>query len=184
MSSFAVRLVFSVALILCVPVAVLAQSTPSATPPEVVRGGYVVHQSMDVGVRISDTTGSMDMYDTLVNLHTGPRVLDQSLSLRSENHQGILFDNLLVHSIGWGADPNNYLRFSADKDRWYNFRASFRRDQDFFNYNLAVNPLNPSTSVPNVPVDSSPHSFDTRRRMSDFDLTLLPQSRLSFRLGY
>jgi len=186
MPTRALRVVFSLVLILCLPALVFAQSpAPSAaTPPEVVSGGYVVHQSIDFGVRISDTTGSMDMYDTLVNLHTGPRVLDQSLSLRSENHQGVLFDNLLVHSFGWGGDPNNYLRFSADKDKWYNFRASFRRDQDFFNYNLAVNPLNPASSVPNVPVDSSPHSFDTRRRMSDFDLTLLPQSRLSFRLGY
>jgi hypothetical protein len=106
------------------------------------------------------------------------------LSMRSENHQGILFDNLLVHSIGWGGDPNNYLRFSADKNKWYDFRASFRRDQDFFNYNLLANPLNPATSVPNVPVGSSPHSFETRRRMSDFDPTLLPQSSVSFRLGY
>ncbi len=186
MPTRALRLLFSLVLILCLPALVFAQSpAPSAaTPPEVVSGGYVVHQSIDFGVRISDTTGSMDMYDTLVNLHTGPRVLDQSLSLRSENHQGVLFDNLLVHSFGWGGDPNNYLRFSADKDKWYNFRASFRRDQDFFNYNLAVNPLNPASSVPNVPVDSSPHSFDTRRRMSDFDLTLLPQSRVTFRLGY
>lgn len=124
------------------------------------------------------------MYDTFVNLQTGPRVFDQMLSLRSENHQGILFDNLLIRSIGWGGDPNNYLRFSADKDKWYDFRASFRRDQDFFNYDLAANPLNPTTSVPNVPVSSSPHSFETRRRMSDFDLTLVPQSFLSFRLGY
>jgi hypothetical protein len=31
---------------------------------------------------------------------------------------------------------------------------------------------------------NSPHSFDTTRRMSDVDLTLLPQSRVSFRLGY
>jgi hypothetical protein len=149
-----------------------------------VSGGYVIHQSMELGVRVSDATGSAAMYETLVDLHSGPRVLDQMLSMRSENHQGVLFDNLLIHSMGWGGDPDNYLRLNADKDRWYDFRASFRRDQDFFDYNLLGNPLNPTTSSPNVPVDTSPHSFATKRRMSDLDLTLLPQSVLSFRLGY
>src|SRR6266436_2004104 len=160
-------------LTLSLPFHAMAQAGQDSTPPppEVVSGGYVIHQSMDLGVRVSDNTGSLAMYDTLVNLQTGPRVLDQMLTMRSENHQGILFDNLLVHSMGWGVDPNNYLRFSADKNKWYDFRASFRRDQDFFNYNLLANPLNPANSVPNVQVGSSPHSFETRRRMSDFDLT-------------
>jgi hypothetical protein len=188
MLSFFVRL--SITLIVLVSLVMPAEAqTPTASsnavsPPEVVSGGYVIHQSMDLGVRVSRTTGSDAMYDTLVDLHTGPRVLDQMLSMRSENHQGILFDNLLIHSMGWGGDPDNYLRFSADKDKWYDFRASFRRDQDSFDYNLSAHPLNPTTSVPNVPVGMSPHSFATRRRMSDFDLTLLPQSALSFRLGY
>jgi hypothetical protein len=180
-------LVLLLVLVCTFPSATVAQSTQqgsSRSTPEVVSGGYVIHQSIDLGVRISDTTGSLDMYSTLVDLHTGPRVLDQSLSMRSENHQGVLFDNLLMHSVGWGGDPDNFLRFRADKNKWYNFRASFRRDQNYFNYNLSANPLNPSNSVPNVPVGSSPHVFDTRRRMSDVDLTLLPQSRLSFRLGY
>jgi hypothetical protein len=181
-----VRLMLLAVLMLSFASSARAQTSAAGAPgtTEVVSGGYVIHQSMELGVRVSDTTGSAAMYDTLVDLHSGPRVLDQMLSMRSENHQGVLFDNLLVHSMGWGGDPDNYLRLSADKDRWYDFRASFRRDQDFFDYNLLGNPLNPTTSVPNVPVDASPHSFATRRRMSDLDLTLLPQSVLSFRLGY
>jgi hypothetical protein len=164
MLSHVIRLSLLLSLIVCLSSPATAQSGQDSIPkpsPEVISGGYVIHQSIDFGVRVSDTNGSGAMYDTLVNLHTGPRVL-----------------------IGWGGDPNNYLRFSADKNNWYDFRASFRRDQDFFNYNLLANPLNPTSSVPNVPVGSSPHSFETRRRMSDFDLTLLPQSLLSFRLGY
>jgi hypothetical protein len=70
------------------------------------------------------------------------------------------------------------------KNQWYDFRASFRRDQDFFDFNLLANPLNPTTSVPNVPLDSSAHGFETRRRMSDFDLTLLPRQKVTFRLGF
>jgi len=166
---------------------VLAQSggqSSSATSDEVVRGGYVIHQSTELGYRYNDVTGSQDMYDTLVNLPSGPRVLDQTLTMRSQNHQGLLFDNLSISSFGWGGDPNNALRARIDKNKWYDFNAVFRRDYDFFDYDLLANPLNPPTSSPSVPVLNSPHVFDTVRRMSDVDLTLLPQSRLSFRLGY
>ena len=124
------------------------------------------------------------MYDTLVNLQTGPRFLDQTLSMQSLDHQGMLFDNLYLNSSGWGGDPNNYLRLRADKNKWYNLQSSFRRDQNFSDYDLLANPLNPPTSTPSIPALNSPHQFDTTRRMSDVDLTLLPQSRLSFRLGY
>jgi len=147
-------------------------------------GGYIIHQSIEVGYRTSDITGSEQMYNTLVNLRSGPRLLDQSLSIQSQNHDSLLFDNLFVNSYGWGGDPNNGLRARVDKNRWYDFRANFRRDQTDFNYNLLANPLNPSTSSPNIPVTFSPHNFGTRRRMSDFDLTLLPQSAISFRIGY
>ncbi len=157
---------------------------PPAEPDGVTRGGYQIHSSVELGYRSNDVTGSGDMYDTLVNLQTGPRILDQTLSMQSVDHQGLLFDDLYLNSVGWGGDPNNYMRLRADKNKWYNLQSSFRRDQSFFDYDLLANPLNPPTSTPSIPVLNSPHSFDTTRRMSDVDLTLLPQSRVSFRLGY
>ncbi len=36
--------------------------------------GYSTHQSVDLGGRIAGITGSRAMYDTLVNLQSGPRV--------------------------------------------------------------------------------------------------------------
>jgi hypothetical protein len=146
--------------------------------------GYRIHQSLEVGYRGSDVTGSQQMYDSLVNLRSGVRVLDQSLSMQSVSHAGLLFDNLFIDSFGWGGEPNNALRARIDLNKWYDFRGSFRRDQTDFDYNLLANPLNPPTSSPNIPVLASPHSFATRRRMSDFDLTLLPQSKVDFRVGY
>ena len=156
---------------------------PPAEPDGITRGGYQIHSSVELGYRSNDVTGSEDMYDTLVNLRTGPRILDQTLTMQSVDHQGLLFDNLYLNSVGWGGDPNNYMRLRADKDKWYNLQGSFRRDQSFFDYDLLANPLNPSTSTPSIPILSSPHLFDTTRRMSDVDLTLLPQSVVSFRLG-
>jgi hypothetical protein len=146
--------------------------------------GYTVHQSVDLGYRYTSRDGSGAMYDTLVNLQSGPRLLDQTLSMQSQNQPGMPFDNLYMNSVGWGGDPNNFLRLRVDKNKWYNFQASFRRDQNFFDYDLLSNPLNPPTSSPNTPVLNSPSEFATTRRMSDVDLTLLPQSKVSFRLGY
>jgi len=104
--------------------------------------------------------------------------------MQSQTHESLLFDDLYVSSFGWGGDPNNVFRARVEKNKWYALRGSFRRDQNVFDQNLLANPLNPSTSAPTVFVTNSPHEFLTRRRMTDVDLTLLPQSRLSFRLGY
>jgi hypothetical protein len=172
-----------------VPTASPAPAAP-AEPDGITRGGYQIHQSIELGYRTTDVTGSGDMYDTLLNLQTGPRILDQTLTMQSVDHQGLLFDNLYLNSVGWGGDPNNYLRLRADKNKWYNLQSSFRRDQYFSDYDLLANPLNPPPppapggSTPSIPILDSPHLFDTTRRMSDVDLTLLPKSVVSFRLGY
>ncbi|MGA3103731.1 MAG: hypothetical protein ABSD53_04570 [Terriglobales bacterium] len=164
--------------------------TAPAEPDGVTSGGYQIHSSIELGYRSNYVTGSEDMYDTLVNLQTGPRILDQTLSMQALDHQGLLFDNLYLNSVGWGGDPNNYMRLRADKNKWYNLQSSFRRDQNFSDFDLLANPLNPPPppapggSSPSIPALNSPHLFDTTRRMSDVDLTLLPQSRVSFRLGY
>ena len=171
------------------PTFLMAQSSgstqnPSGEPDGVTSGGYLIHSSGELGYRSTDISGSGNMYDTLVNLQQGPRFLDETLSMQSLDHQGLLFDNLFVNSFGWGGDPNNALRLRADKNKWYNLQGSFRRDQSFSDFDLLANPLNPSTSTPSIQAQNSPHLFDTVRRMSDFDLTLLPQSRVSFRLGF
>jgi hypothetical protein len=171
------------------PALLFAQAPGGAPPPPgepegVTSGGYLIHFSGELGYRSSDVSGSSDMYDTLVNLQSGPRFLDETLSMQSVDHQGMVFDNLYLNSFGWGGDPNNALRLRADKNKWYNLQSSFRRDQSFSDFDLLANPLNPPTSNPSIPVLNSPHLFDTTRRMSDVDLALLPQSRVSFRLGF
>ena len=185
------RIPLILVIVACLSFSARAQTTgsapgqPQAAAPETFEhGGYVVHQSVEIGYRVSDVTGSDLMYNTLVDLRTGPRFLEQSLSMQSQNHDSLLFDNLFINSFGWGGDPNNGLRARIDKNKWYDFRSNFRRDQTDFNFDLLANPLNPSTSSPNIPVNFSPHNFGTRRRMSDYDLTILPQSAISFRLGY
>jgi hypothetical protein len=155
------------------------------------RGGYNIQQSIEFGYRFTDITtphnGGNDpqMFNTMVNLHQGARLLEQTLSMRSLTHTGVLFDNFYVNSFGWGGDPNNAALLRVEKDKFYNLSLSFRRDQNYFNYDLLANPLRTAADSPlNPQVNFSPHSFEVRRRMADFDLTLLPQSAFTLRLGY
>jgi hypothetical protein len=147
-------------------------------------GDYNIQQSVEAGYRSSSISGNTDTYDTFVNLGPGLRLFDYTLDMRSLDHNGILFDNLNFSNFGYGGDPNDVTRLRLDKNKWYDFRVLFRRDKNFWDYNLLANPLNPSTSTPSVGIATSPHSLNLVRRMQDYNLTLLPQSRVRLRLGF
>ncbi|HSK44553.1 MAG TPA: hypothetical protein VLA83_11780, partial [Candidatus Binatia bacterium] len=148
-------------------------------------GPWVIKQSAEFGGRITDFTGNQGTWDTFVNLGTGPRLLEYTLDLHSPDHKGFLFDDLLFSNFGYGGDPNNLSRVRAQKGKTYSFNASFRRDQNIFDYNLFANPLNPTTGVnPIVPILNSPHEFLMTRRMSDANLTLFPVGNIRFKLGW
>ncbi|HEX4077137.1 MAG TPA: hypothetical protein VHX49_17185 [Candidatus Acidoferrales bacterium] len=174
-------------------------------------GNYNIQQSVDFGYRATEINGNKDTYDTFINLGDGVRLFDYTLDMRSLNHQGLLFDNLHFSNFGYGGDPNDVSRLHIDKNKWYDFNVLFRRDKNFWDYNLLANPLNPASvnpvgsqtsgcivsgpatahpglpgycSSPAVAQDTSPHSLDLVRRMQDYDLTLFPQSRVRFRLGF
>lgn len=163
-------------------------ATPNTTPAadkEKVIGGYAVHQSTELGGHIVDYSGSSSMWDTLVNLQSGPRILSFSLNMRSvDQHKTPLFDTLMTANYGYGGDPINTTVLRMSKGRIYDFNGSFRRDRQYFDYDLLANPLIPPNAVPYGPLLNSPHLYNTVRRMTDADVTLMPLSRVSFRLGY
>src|SRR5271163_1899649 len=175
-------------------------------------GGYNIHQTIEFGYRASEISGNQNTYDTFENLGSGLRLFDYSLSMRSLDHNGFLFDNLTFSNFGYGGDPNDVTRLRIEKNKWYDFRLLFRRDKNFWDYNLYANPLNPAAlnppgslttgcyvgpptaafpqgapaycSNPAVAQNNSLHGLDLVRRMQDYDLTLLPQSKVQIRLGY
>jgi len=147
-------------------------------------GNYNVQQSVEFGYRDSIINGNLNNYDTFENLNSGVRLFDYTLSMRSINHQGLFFDNLSFANVGYGGDPNDVSRLRINKNKWYDFRAMFRRDKNYWNYSLLANPLNPTSSIPGAAIVNSPHALDLSRRMQDYDLTLFPQSQFRFRLGY
>jgi hypothetical protein len=159
-----------------------------APPAEKVVGNYTMHSNVELGGVISEWNGSDAMWATMVNEGTGMRMLNQSLEMRTVNPSKTpFFDTLSTASFGYGGEPNDvsYLKFS--KGKLYDFSGGFRRDRNYYDYNLMPNSLL-STATPETPVlvpqPSSLHIFNTVRRNTDLLLTLLPVSRFSFRAGY
>ena len=148
------------------------------------QGNYNIQQTVEFGYRDSMIGGNLNNYNTFEDLSSGVRLFDYTVDMRSINHQGILFDNLSFSNFGYGGDPNDVSRLRIEKNKWYDFRALYRRDKNIWNYNLLANPLNPASFNPATPIINSPHALDLSRRMQDYDLTLFPESQLRFRLGY
>ena len=140
-------------------------ATPTATPPEeVIKNGYVIHQTADLGGHIVDYSGSGPMWATLVNIQSGPRVLGETFEMHSvEGVKHSIFDTLLAATNGFGGDPNNVVSLRMSKGKLYDFRGLFRRDRQYFDYNLFSNPLIPSGLTSNgytfPQVTSSPHAL-------------------------
>src|ERR1039457_4804776 len=162
---------------------------PQPQPKETIKGGYTIHQSIDLGARVVNTSGSGEMYDTLVNLQSGPRLLGQTLDMHSvANAYHPIFDDLMESSSGYGGDPYDVTTLRMSKGKVYRFQGLFRRDRQYFDYDLLNNPLVPAGLTSNgytfPQVTNAPHLFNTVRRMTDVSLTLFPISKLSFRTGY
>jgi hypothetical protein len=158
-------------------------------------GNYNVHQSIEFGYRASEINGNKDTYDTFENLGSGVRLFDYTLEMHSLDHKGLLFDDLSFSNFGYGGDPNDVTRLRIGKNKLYDFRVLFRRDKNFWDYNLLANPLNPASlnppgslttgcyvgpptaafpqgapaycSSPAVAINNSPHAQDLVRRMQD-----------------
>jgi hypothetical protein len=181
-------------------------------PKGINSGGYNIQQIIEFGYRSSNINGNMNTYNTFENLGSGIRLFDFELKMHALDHNGFLFDNLTFSNFGYGGDPNNVSRLRVEKNKIYDFRVLFRRDKNFWDYNLFANPLNPAAlnpagslttgcivgpptaafpqgapgycSNPAVAQNTSIDSMYLTRRMQDYDLTMFPTSKVRFRLGY
>ena len=99
-----------------------------------------VHNTVDLGGHMADISGSGAMYDTLVNIHSGPRVLGQTFTMHAApGTKHGLMDDLTAFSAGFGGDPNNFAKMDISKGKLYEFSGMFRRDRQYFDYDLLGN---------------------------------------------
>ena len=179
-----------------VPVTAANANAPLPAKP-IVQDGFVVHQTVDLGGHILGSSGSGSMYDTLVNIQSGPRVLGQTFTLHAvPGSKHSLLDSLTAFSNGFGGDPINVVKMDFSKGKLYEFSGMFRRNRQYFDYDLFGNPNIPGGQT--IPigaggalgkyvwpqVNQSPELFNTVRRMTDTNLTIFPLSKLTFRIGY
>lgn len=185
-------------LLMTAGIAVAQTPVPDAQPATTAPGGYTVHQTIDLGGRISAVSGSQAMYDTLVNVQSGPRILGETFEMRAlPGAKNTLFDSLSAAGSGFGGDPYDFARIGFHKGNIYEFSGLFRRDRQYFDYDLLGNPNIPSgQSIPIGPtaaptgslpwpqLENSSFLYNTVRRMTDTHLTIAPVSTLSYRVGY
>jgi hypothetical protein len=160
--------------------------------------GYSLHGTINMGGHMTSLTGSNAMYDTLVNVHSGPRVLGSSFELRPlKTNKRPLFDHMTIYSNGFGGDPFNFTRMDVVKGKYYQFSGTFNRNRRYFDYDLLGNPNIPSgQTIPIGPVTAptgslawpqvrqSPFLYNTVRRRTDVNLILFPMSRVTYEVEY
>ena len=181
----AIRLALALATIIytATPSSARAQAMPDSDKRVV--DGYAIHQTIELGGHIVDKSGSPAMWDTLVNLESGPRILNYALNMHSvDTRKTPFYNDLTTNSSGYGGDPYGVSVLRMFKGRAYKLDGSFRRNRQYFDYDLFGNPLIPSDAVPQAPVLSSPHLFNTVRKTGEVNLTVLPLSIVSARAGY
>ncbi len=160
--------------------------------------GYTAHHTVDIGGRINYVAGSGSMYDTLINLQSGPRVMGETFEMHAlPGNKNPLVDTLSAVGSGFGGDPYNFAKLDFSKGKSYDFSGIFRRDRQYFDYDLLANPnITTGVSIPIGPsaaptgslawpqVDESPVMFNTVRRMTDTTFTFHPLSTVTYRAGY
>jgi hypothetical protein len=185
--------------ILLLTTGIAAAQTPAPEPqPVTAPNGYTVHQAIDLGGRIANINGSGAMYDTLVNEQSGPRVFGETFVMRAlPATKNTPFDTLTAVGNGFGGDPYSFAKLDFYKSNLYEFSGLFRRDRQYFDYDLLGNPNIPSGqsvpigptgattgSLPYSQVNQSPFLFNTVRRMTDTSVTFFPLAKVTYRVAY
>ena len=150
----------------------LGQSATPGTPipdagciSSAVPSGYSVHESVDLGGHMVGLSGSGAMYDTMVNMHSGPRMLGETFEMRAlPGNKNPMFDSLTAFSNGFGGDPDNYAKLNFYKGKLYEFSGIFRRDRQYFDYDLLGNAnILSGLSTPIGPTGATTGSLPGRR---------------------
>ncbi len=154
-----------------------AQQTVAPTPEPVgpARGDnvseYNIVNSFETGYRWDSVGGNLDSYNSQVNYGNGLRLLSSFFSANSRDGHGKFFDSIVLTTQGLGNDPYESATLRVEKNRVYRFDMNWR-------LNDYVNPGLVSAG------QQSGNFLDTRYTSQDDDLTLFPQSKIKFFLGY
>jgi hypothetical protein len=138
-----------------------------AQTPAAATGNEWLAGSFDLGWRtVSGIGGSVDTYRSIINLGDGPRLVNADFTITDPKHRA--FDTINVRASDWGGDPYSTVHVDAHKKNWYDFTADYR---DIAYFNALPSFADPLLSSGLV-LDEQ--SFDTRRRIGNFEIDILP----------
>jgi hypothetical protein len=164
-----------ICLLFVILTAASAQQVVAPTPEKVgpplgeTIGNYNITQSYELGYRFNSVSGDQGEYRSDVNYGDGIRLLGSNLTVNSKDGHGNWFDEILLNTLGLGNDPYQSATLRVEKNGLYAYNMTWRLD-DYYN--------------PGLPVSGGEHFMDTTRILQDHDLTLLPQSKIRFHVGY
>ncbi|MFN0105582.1 MAG: hypothetical protein ACKV2U_26280 [Bryobacteraceae bacterium] len=132
-------------------------------------GEYNITNSVELGYRFHTVDGNLGKYRSDVNFGNGIRLLGGAMGVHSRNGKGKWFDEILLDVRGLGNDPYQFSSFRAQKNSMYRYDLLWRSNE-YFN--------------PALTIAGGNHLVSTNRQLQDHDLTMFPQSKIRFRVGY
>lgn len=132
-------------------------------------GDYNITDSFETGYRWHTVDGDVGKYRSDVNYGNGIRLLGSNLTINSKDGHGHYFDELLLSTLGLGNDPYEFANFRIQKNKIYRYDLLWR-ESDYYN--------------PALTIANGEHFLNTSRRFHDQTVTLFPQAKLRFILGY
>ena len=159
------------------PTASATVAAPAAAPVPDPNENWLTG-SLDLGYRwVTGVGGSFDTYRSIVDLGSGPKLLGADFTIVDPKHR--LFDRLDVRAYDWGDDPYSSVHVDLKKAKLYEFSADYRNIAYYNNLPSFADPLLGTTGTV-----LNEQSLDTRQRFSNFQLELLPWSRIVPYLAY
>lgn len=132
---------------------------------------YNIVNSFETGYRFLSLSGNQNKYRSDQNFGSGVRLLSSFVGVNSKEGHGLLFDEFVLSTQGLGGDPYESASLRVQKNRIYEYSLLWRKN-DYFNPGLVTNG------------GQGQHLLDTATTLQDNNLTLFPQSKVKFFLGY
>jgi hypothetical protein len=150
-----------------------APAAPTPVPADQPNfSGYI-----DLGYRWeTGVYGSYATYRSIVDLGSGPKLLGTEFTILNPNKR--FFDRIDVRAADWGDDPYSTFHIDVRKSKLYDFSGDYRNIAYYSNLPAFADPLLSSGII----LDEQ--ALDTRQKLSNWRLDLLPNHRIMPFLEY
>lgn len=159
-------------------VALPALKAQAQSEPQLQWGGFGVQGSASMGYRFTDVKGYEPMYEELVNLKSGPRLMDFSIFGHNDDPNAFA-NNFSLTMSGMGGDPYPGAQLTLSKSKLYDLRVNWRQSYFYFNQNDGI--ILPTLNVPGL---TDNHDWSTVRKVGSIDFTVHATNNLRFHFQY